>query len=192
MKKTILLALLIICIITPTVAARKGVGIVWNTETELVMEGTTHCVEYGIYNPWEEDVTAQLSVSGGLTSIIKGQDSEQKFITAQTFHEDAVPIQLCFDIAKVYTEDCSLGPFLCEQKCEAEQVEYEGLIEAKEKESGSTSGTGSLTALGVSVPLKLKVRCDAHDRNYTAIYASSAAVLGIALAIMLMRRRRKI
>ena len=195
MKKLLtisIISILAILMLSPMTFARKGVGIVWNTETEIVKEGSTHCVTYGIYNPWDEDVYAKLGVSKDLENIISNQQSEAKLIKAETFHENAVPIEFCFEIAKTYTNDCLLGPFLCEQVCQEQQVVHEGKIIAMEEASGGTGGTaGSSTSLGVSVPLKLKVQCESQNRSYTLVYVIMIGITLILISLLVYTKGKR-
>lgn len=173
------------------VSARKGVGIVWDTETEIVTENTEQCVQYGVYNPWEEDVTAILSVSSELKDIIIKEESEEKLIPKGTTHDVAVPIEFCFKVAKVYKEDCLVGNFICEQACKDEQVVYEGKIIAMEASKGTSAGAaGSSTALGVSVPLKLKIKCSPHPRDWTLVYVAIIIIVIILIILMLLKKQK--
>jgi hypothetical protein len=192
-NRSILIVISMIALmLAPMALARKGVGVVWDTETEIVVEGSTHCVQYGIYNPWDEDVTALLSVSDELKDIIIKEESESKLITGETMHDMAVPIEFCFDIAKVYEEDCLIGGLICEQTCGEEQVIYEGKIVAMEGSTGGGGGAaGSATALGVSVPLKLKVRCFQHARDWTIVYVTVLIVALLIVGYMLYKRKPK-
>jgi hypothetical protein len=195
MKKRIiflvLMVLLVVIVLSQVGFARKGVGLVWTTESEVVQEGTKHCVEYGIYNPWDEDVTAVLSVSGELENVITKKESETTFIKAGTSHTDAEPIDFCFKVAKIYEKDCIMG-MLCKQTCEDPIVEYEGKIVAEEEATGETGGTaGSTTSLGVSVPLKLRVSCEAHDRNWTLLYVAVIILALIAILVVFYSKKEK-
>ena len=182
--------LLLLCVVLAfPVAARKGVGIVWNTETEIVKEGTNYCIEYGIYNPWDEDVNALLSVSEEFKPIVNNEESEPRLVEGGTKHDRAVPINLCFDIDNVYQQDCLFGDFFCQQKCDVQPVTHEGKIVVMEETTGS-AGMGSSTTLGVSVPLKLKVQCNAHPRDWTLAYLALAILLSILIIIVLLRRRK--
>lgn len=193
MKKRCLLAIifLIALLFIPTVMARKGVGIVWNTETELVDAGSTHCVEYGVYNPWDESVNVELTVSDELKDVVLSQESEVKLVQADTTHDKAVPVEFCFKVADVYEKDCLLGAALCEQRCDQEQVVFEGTIQASEKSERSPESSGSSTALGVSVPLKLKVRCTPYPRDWTALYILIIVLALIGLIIIVNRKRKR-
>lgn len=193
MKKRCLLAILLIIalLFIPTAMARKGVGIVWNTETEIVDAGSTHCVEYGVYNPWDESVNVELTVSDELKDIVMSQESEVKLVQADTTHDKAVPVEFCFKVADVYEEHCLLGAALCEQKCDQEQKIYEGTIQAAEKSQGSPESSGSSTALGVSVPLKLKVRCTPHPMDWSELYILIIVLALIGLIIVVNRKRKR-
>ncbi len=190
-KKMMILACLIIAavmILPQTASARKGVGIVWDTETEIVTEGSTRCIGYGVYNPWEEDVTAILSISDELKDVVTEEESETKLIEAGTMHDNAVPIEFCFTIPKIYEEDCLLPGFFCEQTCEQPEIAYDGSIVAMEQIEGSAGGAaGSATSLGVSVPLKLKVRCDAHPRDWSLAFVIIIVVILIIIGLYLRK-----
>ena len=185
------LVLMVVLILPQATLARKGVGVVWDTETEIVREGSTHCVQYGIYNPWDEDVYAILSVSEDLKNIITNEESEIKLIKAGTLHENAIPIEFCFDIAKIYKENCLIGNSICEQKCEETEVVYEGKIVAMEQPSGSSGGTvGSATSLGVSIPLKLKVKCNSHPTDWTLAYVAIIIVILLLMGLSLRNKKK--
>ena len=191
MKKAMCIVLVVIVaflLSLSLVSARKGVGLVWSTQTEVVEEGSVHCIEYGVYNPWDEDVNAMLTASEDFSEIITDEESDTKAIVAKTYHDSAIPVELCFRVPEVYAEDCLVGGLFCEQKCEELEKNYRGEIvvsESKEDTSLGGGAAGSSTALGVSAPLSLKVRCIAHSRDWTLLYASlliiALAILGVAL-----------
>ena len=78
--------------------------------------------------------------------------------------------------------------FYTRMKLLAKQSDY---AYEKEKLSGVAGGSaGSSTALGVSVPLKLKVNCAQHSANLTILYLG-AIVLSIAVIGLIVVRKRK-
>lgn len=189
----LIILVLLIVFLSFTVQARKGVGLVWDTQTAIVYENSEHCVRYGIYNPWEDDVNAILSVSDELKDVIINEDSEEKLITAGTFHEYAVPMEFCFKIAKTYEEDCWIPGLFCKQECNIDPVQHEGKVIAMEapSEGGSGSIAGSATSLGVSVPLKLKVKCKEHAREMTPLYILIIVIVLIIIGTILWKRKNK-
>jgi len=190
--KLIALALILAVAFSAQASARKGVGIVWSTESEVVDELSTTCITYGLYNPWDEDVYAVLDVSDELKVAVTEKEAEPKLISAGTSHQNAVPVELCFVTAKAYEEDCLVDGIICEQQCKQAEVDYEGKVEANERPTGTAGGTaGSVTSLGVSVPLRLKVRCVPHPRDWTVVYAAIIIVAVIAIALLMRRRRHK-
>lgn len=191
-RRAILILFIVFALILSTsVFARKGVGIVWNTETEIVNEGSKHCIEYGVYNPWEDDVKATLGVSSELEDVIVEMDTEAKFIKAGTLHDMAVPVDFCFEIADVYSKDCLLGNFVCEKRCEESEIVYEGKVMAREEgEEGAEGAVGSATSLGVAVPLRLRVKCSAYARDYTLVYAV-VIVVALILILWIVYRKHK-
>jgi len=190
-KMILAIAFLAAILVLPSAAsAMKGVGIVWDTEVEIVDSGATRCVQYGVYNPWSEDVTAELTVSDELKSVITNAESEAKAIPANTMHQNAIPIEFCFRAPKVYPENCMLGNQFCEQTCDMPEVTYSGKIIAIEKSSGS-SGTGSATAVQTAVPLVLKVRCAAHGVDWTLAYVVIIVLAITAMSTVIYKRKKK-
>jgi len=173
-----------------SVDARKGVGIIWSTEKEMVNENSPICIEYGVYNPWDEDVNVTLTVAGELREVVTQEHSDVKFVPAGTTHDKAIPLKLCFTVPKVYEDDCIINGFLCEQTCEQQEVTFTGDVVAMEvKEQGPNSGMGSSTTLGVSVPLTLRVRCNPYPRDWTPVYLGVAIAAAAGIAVIYRRRK---
>ena len=190
MKRTtaIISILILLVLFSSFTLANKGVGIVWSTESELVKENELHCIDYGIYNPWDEDVTAVLSVSDELKPVIAKSVTEPQFIEARTTNENAKQMEFCFKVGKQYEEDCLMPLVGCKQTCEQPQVSYDGKVIVIEDKEGESSGTGSTTSLGVSVPLNIRVACEEHGRDFTLVYIVVVIIILIILGIIFLRR----
>jgi hypothetical protein len=178
-KTLVILALVTALILVPSVSARKGVGLVWSTEAEVVSEGGQKCITYGVYNPWDEDVRMQLTVSETLKPILVGTQSDVRTISANTGHENAVPVQLCFNVGSVY------------RTCDNPEVALSGKVMAVEAPEANAQGTGSATALGVSVPLSLRVSCNSELHNYTIAYVLGSVALVAAVLLFVARRKKR-
>jgi len=169
-----------------------GVGIKWGQESRLVDEGERACLTYNIYNPWPEESFAEIKLSEELEEVLVFQESEKKFIPANTPSEEAIPLEFCFEVPFVYEEqkDCLIGNFVCEQKCEGEQKIYDG--EVIVTEVPSSEGGGSAASAAVSAPLTLKIKCNPQARDYTIIYILIAVIVIIILLIvwLIIKRRR--
>lgn len=193
-RKLVLIALLMCLVMAPQGAlASKGVGIVWSTQTEIVSENARHCITYGVYNPWDEDVTAILTVSDALKPVVVGEESTPTFLPAYTMHQDAEQVQLCFYVPKVYTDDCLVGNMLfCEQTCTEPQVTYDGEVIVMEAQTAGPGGAmGSATAMGVSAPLTLKVACNEYPRDYTIIIVVVVGAAAVGGYYYYSRRKKK-
>jgi len=95
-----------------------GVGIKWGEESVVVKENEKTCLSYGVYNPWPRDSYVGISVSKGLEDVLFAYDSEGVLVPSETSSDEAIPIELCFDVVEVYDKDCLLGDsFICELKC---------------------------------------------------------------------------
>jgi hypothetical protein len=172
-----------------------GVGISWDRESSLVPEKTKTCLTYKVYNPFSEDTYAKIQLSEELQDIIKSQETDIQFIPGGTSSKDAIPITFCFKTDRVYERDCWIGDSLiCKQECNEEMKVYSGevqVIESSEEEFKSGGAGGSQTTMSVSAPLKVRVKCVAHERNYSLIYAVVALIAAILLAINIIKEKRK-
>lgn len=192
MMKKILIILCMFLLVFPLVSA--GVGISWNKETSLVPENTKTCLTYNVYNPWPDDSYVEIELSDNLLGIANDVESEVKFVPKNTPSSQAIPVEFCFKTPRIYEEDCLLfDKLICKQDCLEDMKIYSGevvVLESNDYISSGGSG-GSATAISVSAPLKVKVQCVAHKRNYSIIYIFVIAVAGILLAINLLRRKKK-
>ncbi len=144
MKKILTVMIIFIVLFSP-VLALKGVGIKYVTEHISVGEGKENCLGYGIYNPWDEDIVAELTADGELEQFIKKIHS--KSIPSGTNSGDAINIDVCFDIPKGTLESCD------------ELRSFEGTVIAREQKDNLIKSSGSSTSTLVSAPLTLEVIC---------------------------------
>jgi len=173
-----------------------GVGIKWDRESALVNEGEKTCLTYNVYNPWPEASYVAIEVSddfGELKEILTEQESEEKLIPAETSSAEAIPIKFCFKVPKVYERNCLVGSFICEQKCNEEQKIYDGEVSVKSIPPPTDIGGsgGSTTSMAVSAPLKIRVNCNAHSRDFTLIYVLLALISALIVGIIIYRKYRK-
>ncbi|MEM2873976.1 MAG: hypothetical protein QW063_00750 [Candidatus Nanoarchaeia archaeon] len=171
-----------------TAFAEKGVGIMWTTQNEIVKEGQLNCINYSVYNPFDEDTNIYLSASGTLESFVV--DSQPVPVPAGTTHDKAIPISLCFNIPKVYKEDCVAG-IVCSRSCEEPQVVYAGEVLAMEKTILPIGGppAGSTTKAMASVPLTLSVACEPIAKNWAPVIAITIII--VILLCLVMARKPK-
>ncbi len=184
------LLVLMLLILSPLVEARKGVGIKWTLNSVVVKEGEELCVDYGIYNPWEDDVTMKLTVGSELKTVTAESVSEPKFVKAGTSSSNAIPVNLCFKTTDaVYEKSCLLGSFLCAKSCSGSEKVYEGEVVASEVKNESSQGAfGSSTNIGVSTRLQVKVLCEPYSRDWTVAFGV-ILVIGILCVVYALRRR---
>jgi len=171
-----------------------GPGIKWTRESFLVDEGEKFCVkDYKAYNPWNKDSFVKVDLSLELQEVLTMQETESKEVPANTMNTEAIPIEFCFKIPKIYEKDCALfNMFLCKQECNEEQKVYEGEVVLSSVPGGI--GSGSAATSSVSAPMRIKVQCNAHSREYNLIYgivAALALIYGIILLRKKMSKKRK-
>lgn len=192
--KSIFLIFVLIGILAPFVSA--GVGISWDKESTLVPENTKTCLTYKVYNPWPKDSYVQITLSDELKQIITSYESEPKFVPKETSSREALPVDFCFKTPSVYTKDCLIGDVLiCKQECTEEMKVYSGEVQVMELsetefKAGGGSG-GSRTQMSVSAPLKVRVQCVPHSRDYSVVYLLVALIAGTLLVISILKQRKK-
>jgi hypothetical protein len=173
-----------------------GVGIKWDKESALINENEKTCLIYYVYNPWPEATTVKIELSdetGELNEILTDQESETKLIPANTPSIEAIPIEFCFRAPNVYDRDCLAGDLMCELVCDVDQKEFSGEVVVKSVPATTEIGGagGSSTTMAVSAPLKIKIRCNPHDRSYVLLYAFIAILCVLVIVIMVVRKYRK-
>lgn len=191
LREMLVISLVVSLLISSFVSA--GVGISWNKESSLVPENTKTCLTYSVYNPWPEDSYVTIKLSDELMPIVSSYQAEEKLIPMNTPSSNAIPVNFCFKSPKVYQEDCLLfDKFLCEQKCSGSQISYEGEVQVMEATSSHLQGGagGSSTSVSVSAPLRIRVQCLAHSRNYSLIYVIVAIIAGVLLTVNLVKKKK--
>lgn len=169
-----------------------GVGLRWEQETALIPENSNVCLTYGVYNPWPKDSYVRVQLSESLSEIVVSDEGKVDSIPKYTFSNSSIPVKFCFKTSSVYEKDCLLfGSLMCSKSCEEDMKIYEGQVEVVEvSESALANGGsgGSTTTMTVSAPLKVKVQCIPHSRDYSPVYILVGV---IALVILGIRIRKK-
>ena len=166
-KLIIIFLFIFFIIVLPFSYATVGIGIRWYTEKEKVSENSEFCVNYGLYNPFDEDVMGYLTAGKELSSFYVSEDA--KNIPSKTSSKNNIMTKICFTIPKIYKEDCLVGNFfLCKRECKEEQKIYEGEVMASYNLK-NREGLGSATGTSFASPLKLIVMCEPKERNWTPV-----------------------
>lgn len=167
-------------------------------ESIIVSEGQKFCIPYGVYNPFEEDTNNKIQLSDSLKDFEQTAISSKPiFVPKNTSSSEAMIIEVCFRAPKdVYPDDCLIGnSLICKQVCESdEMVVYDGEVEAIDlgnEGSEVKGGSGSKTTMSISYPLKIRVKCEETNRNWSVVYLTIALIAAILLVIDIMRRKRK-
>ena len=170
-----------------------GVGIKWAQESFLVDEGEKTCLTYSVYNPWSEDSNVQIELPENLKNLLTSQEAETKLVPANTPSASAIPIKFCFKVPQVYSKDCLVGGVICKQECKEEQIAYDGevLVKSVPGNTEISGSGGSATTMSVSAPLRLRIVCNAHGRDFSLVYIVLALIALVAIIIILFRKYRK-
>ena len=110
-------------------------------------------------------------------------------VPAYTSSDKSIPVEFCFEVPKkIYEKDCWLGGFfVCKQECKEEQRVYEGDVEVRSVPP--PSGGGSSAIMAVSAPLRVKVKCVPHDRDYAMLYVILAVMALVAVTLILKHKK---
>lgn len=184
--KSGILCLVILILIMPTVDA--GVGIVYGAEHFDVNEKNINCVSYGIYNPWKDNATVKVSARGKFANFTV--ESETVEIPSRTKHQDAVPVDICFDIPKTYEEDCLFWKIGCKRVC-GEEIEYKGDVVASEVVEYAGGGTGSKVTGAVTAPLTLRVTCEDTTRDLISIIGLMGIIIFAMISALVWNHHRE-
>lgn len=179
MKKII--GLLLLLLLIPIVNA--GVGIVYDSEAIRVNEESKSCVDYGIYNPFDRNATAKISTGGELNNLTLL--SEEVKVPANTYHDNAISTEICFQVPNVYKEDCFFWKIGCKQECDKPVKKYSGEILVSEVVTSKVKGSGSQVTSTVSAPLKVTVKCEPKERDWLSVIGLIGVVI-LAMAFILI------
>ncbi|MBI4362911.1 MAG: hypothetical protein HY558_07025 [Euryarchaeota archaeon] len=160
-----------------------GVGLKWGQESATLEEARVSCLDYGLYNPFNTNVTGTLQATGDLdrVAVPVAPVAVSKFTPSTS----AVTTRLCFDVPRLYREECRLGPYFCSRACQEPPVTYAGDVAAVAAPEGSRPGTGSAVAAQSAAPLRITVACRSHgvdtspERN-GPVYGGLLLAIGIA------------
>lgn len=161
-------------------------GVKWTRETAYEEEGSSFCIEYGIYNPRDKDVNVDLSVTEDLQGFLDNNPGTI-LVNANTDDGNAVPVQLCFKTPKIYEEDCLISGILCEQSCDLDEVSYEGNVIATSS-GAAGAGSGSGVSIAEAVPLQIRIKCNEHGRDYMPVYIAVLIIILIIIAIVYYKK----
>ena len=191
-KGFFLVGLVFLLLVLPMASA--GVGLSWNKESALVKENTKTCLTYNVYNPFDKDTYAKIVLSKDMQDIMTSSSSEAKFIPSNTNSSNGIPITFCFKTPKVYPKDCLIGnTFLCKQTCNETMKTYSGEVQAQELSAAEVKAGGSggsKTQMSVSAPIRIRVQCVPHGRDYSLVYGIVALIAAVLLLIRFRKKRK--
>jgi hypothetical protein len=185
--------LLLVAVFVSVNLVSAGVGIFHDVEGLRLNEGESGCLNYAVFNPYEEEANVEISVSEGVKEYLVSQEADSKLVPANTASADALPVEFCFEVPKgVYDESCFLGFLFCKQSCDPENpVTYSGEIEMLE-DSGDAGSTGSATGISVTAPFSLEVICDSSSGSTYSFFVITAVILGVLIVMMVFSRMKRV
>ena len=189
MKPNMLKFFLALCFLFLIPLAQAGVGIKYGIESIAIPDESLHCVEYGVYNPWEDTSVVVLSAGGDIEQF--ALESTEVNVSAYTYHGDAITVDICFQ-PDIFEKDCLINDWgLCRKVCAQEEAVFEGEVAATEIRTISASGTGSAASASAAAPLKITVKCESYERNWLPVIALVIVIVITVAALLFVRQVRK-
>lgn len=161
----------------------RGVGLSWSTEAETVSENEIKCIRYGIYNPFDEDVHANVVAFGDLANISRSEPT--RLVVAGTAPRDAIRSEVCFIVPEVYERDCAVGDMLCKLECSPDDEHViSGEVMAQYETIVPEGDPVTRTSIGFAAPLDLHVECRDVSRDIVPLYLGAVIILIVILAVV--------
>ena len=172
-------------LINPAFAA-SGVGIKYAFEHADAIQNDITCIEYGVYNPFDDDITA--------TILAEGDFAEYQFrpkevdLPANTGSAASKDIDLCFKIPKII------------DNCDS-PVKLSGMAVATSVDKSELESSGSKATIAVTAPLELSVICGTpigmsflnsiEPNILLGVAIGGGVIFLIVLVVFLFKRKRK-
>lgn len=186
MMKRILICLIFVILLAGTVNAA---GIKWSTQSESMLEGETKCINYGVYNPFGNDVMARLSVEGNLSELSPTFRQDDILVNANTYDTEAISVEFCFTAPQISEKNCILG-IACEHTCDVTGKVYKGSVIVTDKVVSASGATGSKVSVSASAPLDISVSCIERAMDYLPIILLVVIIIIIILLILLYKHKQ--
>ncbi|MEM5834712.1 MAG: hypothetical protein QXQ69_02595 [Candidatus Aenigmatarchaeota archaeon] len=182
MLKQFISLLLTSILFFPIVKADVGVGIKWSLEEIFLREFEEKCIFYSVYNPFDTEVTAQISVDEKLASLITKIEPKEVYLPPYTGDPkdnaaklaNKQDVKICF-----YANPFRWPPFY--------PVNYSGAIFASAI-PGKAAGLGSTAVSVVQAPLTVRIG------NFLSFYifVISVVILTFILLVIALRIKKKL
>ncbi len=139
--------------------------------------------------PWEDLSVAVLAAGGEIEQF--ALDSKEINISPNTFHQDAVLTEICFQ-THIYEKDCLISDWgLCRKECPQEDIAFNGEVSVTEVKRITAEGTGSAASASAAAPLKLTIKCEPYERNWMPVIFISIIIVVVIAAFLIINQVRK-
>jgi len=150
-KIKLLIILIVLSFVSPQlVKSDVGVGLSYNIQEIFVEDLKENCIVYSLYNPFDSDVTARLTVQDDIKRYLSRIEPNEVFLPG--YHGDPgdnkaklankADVKVCF-----YGDPIRWPPFY--------PKDYDSGVVASAAQGGVTGATGAATISSVSAPLTL-------------------------------------
>jgi hypothetical protein len=183
LKKAFLIFILTSILLLQSVKADVGVGIQWGVEEIFVNDNQENCLSYKIYNPFNSDVTATVSVSDDLIKYISSVEPEQVFLSGYQGdpNDNAAKLANSKNVEVCFNGNIWRWPPFY-------PIDLEGGVLAGSSPGNVVGITGSTVASVVHAPLTLHVGSLSNYYKFVVILV----VVLILLAIVILKIMKKL
>lgn len=182
MVKKIIFFLLIPILFLSTAKADVGIGIRWGLEEIFLNEFEEKCIFYSVYNPFDTEVTAEVTVEKEIALLVTKIEPKQVYLPAYSGDPkdnaaklaNKEDIKICF-----YANPFRWPPFY--------PLNYTGVILASAM-PGKITGSGSAAVSVVQAPLTVRV---GSIRSFY-IFIVVLSLITITLIILVLAMKKKL
>jgi hypothetical protein len=173
-----------------------GVGLSWHDESIVIKdEFKEGCLSYGLYNPFDIDVTATLVVHGDIKKLLTRMEPETVFVPAGTGPKEAKTIKVCFKPKilrfpycknETWTKCFDLSQWIFQFPFYPTRIKG-GVLASYVRGEQPISGTGSQVRMSIQAPLELII----GDIGVFYKFVTFVIVILLAILAFILRKRLK-
>jgi hypothetical protein len=174
-----------------------GVGLSWHDETIIIKdEFGEGCLSYGLYNPFDIDVTATLVAHGDIKELLSRIEPETIFVPAGTGPKETKRINVCFKPKvlrfpfcknETWTGCFDLGQWVFQFPFYPTTIKGSVLASYVRGEQ-PVAGTGSHVRMSISAPLELRI----GDIGVFYRFVAFVILISLTTVAFIFRNRLKV
>jgi hypothetical protein len=173
-----------------------GVGLSWYDESIIIKdEFKEGCLSYGIYNPFDVDVTATIVAHGDIKDLFTRKEPETVFVPAGTGPKETKRITICFKSKifrfpycknETWTNCFDSSQWVVQFPFYPTKIKG-GILASYTRGDQPISGTGSQVRMSIQAPLELII----GDMGTFYIFITFVILILLAISAYIFRKKLK-